>query len=118
MTEITEEWLVACLCAEWCGSCREYRAVFERAARDAAAGVRFAWIDIEDHPEVMGDFEVESFPSLLFANGSAVAFLGAVMPHASTLSSLVRRAMLGQLSTAEDRAVAGIAQRARALPGD
>ena len=48
---------VACLCAEWCGTCREYRAAFEAAA-GAASSARFAWIDIEDHPDVAGDLEI------------------------------------------------------------
>lgn len=118
MTPIPAEWLVACLCAEWCGSCRGYREAFENAAREAQRGVRYAWIDIEDHPDVMGDIEVESFPSLLIAKGDEVAFFGAVMPHPSTLASLVRRARLGQLSTVEDRAIAELARRARAHSRD
>jgi len=111
-------WLVACLCAEWCGSCREYRATFERVAAAAAPGVRFAWIDVEDHPEVMGDIDIENFPSLLIAQGDRVAFFGTVTPHAATLAGLVDRAMRGELGTVEDDEVAGLAVRARGVRVD
>ena len=58
---------IACLCAEWCGSCREYRAVFDATDASGAgtsADAR-AWIDVEDHAEVLGDLEIETFPTLL-----------------------------------------------------
>ena len=105
---------VACLCAEWCGSCREYRATFEAVARDLAAHARFAWIDIEEEPEVIGDLEVETFPVLLIARGDAIAFYGSVTPHASTLAALVRRAVEGQVGPIDDAALEGLPARVRA----
>jgi thioredoxin 1 len=39
--------IVVCLCAEWCSSCREYGRTFNQVAREFA-GVRFLWIDVED----------------------------------------------------------------------
>jgi thioredoxin 1 len=109
---------VMCLCAEWCSSCRGYRELFERAARDAGGGARFTWIDIEDHPDVMGDAEVESFPTLLIADGGRVLFFGAVAPHAATLASLVGRALRDSLGSVEDAAAAAIAGRAMELARD
>jgi thioredoxin-like negative regulator of GroEL len=103
---------VTCLCAEWCSSCRGYREVFEAAARAADGRARFAWIDIEDHPEVMGETEVETFPTLLIAEDGHVAFFGPVTPHAATLSGLVDRALAHSLGPVRDAAAAGIAVRA------
>ena len=40
-------WTVVCLCAGWCGVCREYRAVFDALAA-AHPQVRFDWVDVED----------------------------------------------------------------------
>jgi len=111
------EWLVACLCAEWCGSCREYHAAFEAAARELSGAARFAWIDIEDEPEVLGDLEITDFPSLLIARGDEVAFYGSVTPQPGTLARLVRRAVAGELGVVRDAAVAGLASRARAAIG-
>jgi len=108
------EWLVACLCAEWCGSCREYHEVFE-AARAATPGAHFAWVDIEDHPDVLGPVDVENFPSLLIARGDDIAFFGPVTPHASTLNALVARATRGELGSVDDPELEGVPGRIRVL---
>lgn len=103
---------VACLCAEWCGACREYREVFDRVAREAPGGARFAWIDIEDRPEVMGEVDVESFPTLLIVRDGRAVFFGPVAPHAAVLASLLERAGRGELAFPDAPAVQGIARRA------
>jgi thiol-disulfide isomerase/thioredoxin len=87
-TPPAEEWLVACLCADWCGVCRDYRPGFDALAREFA-GARFAWIDIEDDAEAAGDHEVEDFPTLLVKRGDAVLFFGALQPHHSHLRRLL-----------------------------
>jgi thioredoxin-like negative regulator of GroEL len=114
---VMEPILVACLCAERCGACRGYRETFEQLGRRFAGRARFAWIDIEDHAEVMGDVEVESFPTLLMADARGVSFFGPLAPHASTLSRLVERALEDELGSVGDAAVADLARRARALAG-
>jgi thioredoxin len=103
---------VACLCAQWCGSCREYRAIFEAVAA-SRADARFAWIDVEDQPHVMGEMEIENFPTVLIANGQRVAFFGSVTPHAATLANLVDRAAHDALGTVADPSIAQVAARAR-----
>ncbi|MEO7116218.1 MAG: thioredoxin domain-containing protein, partial [Caldimonas sp.] len=57
--------LVACLCAGWCGSCRDYRATFDALAGQFAGGAVFAWIDIEDDADALGDLDIDNFPTLL-----------------------------------------------------
>jgi thiol-disulfide isomerase/thioredoxin len=109
---------IACLCADWCGSCREYRPVFDRLAPAAPAGERHAWIDIEDEPEVLGDLEIETFPTLLIADArGAVHFYGSVTPHAGTLERLVAGARHGELKTVGDPRIVALAQRAAAHAG-
>ena len=81
--------LVACLCAQWCGSCREYRATFDDVARHFP-DAQFVWIDIEDESDLVDPIEVENFPTLLIAVGVAPAFFGPLMPHRDTLARLVR----------------------------
>ncbi len=114
---MSEAWLVACLCAEWCGSCREYHEVFERIHGEFGEAARFAWVDIEDHPEVLGSVEVEDFPALLIARGDEVAFFGPVTPHAATLSRLVQTALAGGLRSVTDSKLDGVPARVRALSG-
>jgi thioredoxin 1 len=72
-------WSVIALCAEWCGVCREWRASFEQAA-GALPHVRFAWVDIEDEADAMGEVDVETFPTVLVTNGDQPWFLGPVLP--------------------------------------
>ena len=85
---------VVCLCAEWCGACREYRPLFEQVAQ-AHPQYRFAWVDIEDHADLADDFEVETFPTILVAGAGGTRFLGPLLPHAATLTR-----MLGALQPA------------------
>jgi thioredoxin 1 len=82
-----DQWVI-CLCAEWCGVCREWRAMFEQAAADEPH-VRFAWVDVEDEAEAMGDIDVETFPTVLVARGDDALFLGPVQPSAAQLKRLV-----------------------------
>jgi len=79
---------VICLCADWCGLCREYSDVFaQMAARYPSS--RFVWLDIEDQADLVGDIEVETFPTLLIADASGMQFMGPLLPHAETLSRLL-----------------------------
>jgi len=81
------QWVV-CLCADWCGLCRDYAEVFaQMAAR--YPGSRFAWLDIEDEAELVGDIDVETFPTLLVADAGGTRFLGPLMPQAQTLARLL-----------------------------
>ena len=79
---------VICLCAEWCGTCRDYRALFVQVAQ-AHPDLAFAWVDVEDHADLADDFDVETFPTLLVASAQGLHFLGPMLPHAQTLSRLL-----------------------------
>jgi thioredoxin 1 len=79
---------VICLCADWCGLCRDYGVVFAEAAL-RHPGSRFVWLDIEDEAELVGDLEVETFPTLLIADADGTRFLGPLTPHAQTLFRLL-----------------------------
>lgn len=94
----SRDWLVACLCAAWCGTCGEYRAAFDAAAKQHPE-VRFAWVDIEDHADALGaELDIENFPTLLVAHGDAVRFFGVVLPHAATITRTLEAAQQADLS--------------------
>jgi len=113
---MAERLLVACLCAEWCGSCRDYRATFAALAERFSADADFAWIDIEDESDALGDPDIENFPTLLLADAGGLRFLGAVTPHAATAERLVQNALDGSLPAIGGEE-AELAERARALLG-
>ena len=92
--------LVACLSAAWCGSCREYRDTFRALAQRFAGAADFAWIDVEDEADSLGDLDIENFPTLLIADGERTVFLGPVTPQAQTAERLLRSAVAGELATA------------------
>lgn len=83
-----DDWWVICLCADWCNVCRQWQPAFEQQAR-AHEGIHFAWVDIEDDAEAMGDVDVETFPTVLIARGSKALFLGPITPSAQQLERLV-----------------------------
>lgn len=74
------DFAVICLCAEWCGTCRDYRAGFESLV-DVFPDMRFRWLDIEDCADELGDLDVENFPTLLIRRGADVLFFGTMLPH-------------------------------------
>lgn len=80
--------LVACFCAAWCDTCREYRPKLDALAAQTP-GAAFAWIDIEDHPELLGDEEVENFPTLLVQRAGRTVFYGPMLPHIGHLERLL-----------------------------
>ena len=84
-----ETLLVSCLCAQWCGTCETYRAVF-LSLQSSFAQVRFEWIDIEDQAELVDPVEVDDFPCLLIVRHGVVQFFGSVTPHLETLRRLIQ----------------------------
>ena len=75
----SERWIVACLCAAWCDVCCSYRVSFDAWAAEHP-DKHFIWIDIEDQADVVGDLDIENFPTLLMQRGDVVAFFGPVLP--------------------------------------
>jgi thioredoxin 1 len=103
--------LVACLCAQWCGSCRDYRSTFNQVA-DAFPQMRFVWVDIEDEADLVDPVEVENFPTLLVASEDGPRFFGPLMPHKETLVRLLLAQTEGPTAaTLADAEVHALAQR-------
>jgi len=95
---------VVCLCADWCGVCRDYRATFDSASASFGARAEFSWIDIEDDAALLDDVDVENFPTLLLARGARALFFGTITPQPATLARLVQSALDGELQPLADAA--------------
>jgi thioredoxin 1 len=110
--------LVACLCAQWCRTCDAYRDTLV-AVRDELQGahpdssMRFVWVDIEDEAQVIGDLDIEDFPTILVARDDAVLFFGPVLPHSQTIARLVRSV----LDASSPASLVDVGADVRALPG-
>lgn len=110
-----DRWIVACLCAAWCGTCSAYRAAFDTlAARHPDK--TFVWIDVEDRADVVGDLDVENFPTLLLQRGDNVAFFGTVLPDPNVADRLLQSQ--AALDAAELARQAGASEERRAWQRD
>jgi thiol-disulfide isomerase/thioredoxin len=109
--------LVVCLCAEWCGTCRDYRSRFA-GMQDKFPQARFLWIDVEDEADLLHPIDVEDFPTLLVATGGEPRFFGAVTPQADMLERLIRSKIEDPAAVAlVDQAVSGLVLRIRGKTG-
>jgi thioredoxin 1 len=100
---------VICLCADWCGTCRDYREVFDTLEARWPSH-RFVWVDIEDEAELVGDLDIETFPTLVVSAGGGLVFAGPVLPRQADAERLLD-------SLTEGRR-AGAAAPAARLPAD
>ncbi|NMM38838.1 MAG: thioredoxin [Glaciimonas sp.] len=82
-------WLIACLCAAWCGTCSDFRSNFEELAR-CHPDKQLVWIDIEDQADVVGDLDIDNFPTLLIQHGDTVAFFGTILPDKRLADRLIQ----------------------------
>lgn len=83
----------ACLCAAWCRLCEGYGPVFQQVLQDLHhehPGLRMHWIDIEDEAALLGDFDVETFPTLVVVDAAQVRFAGPLQPQPETLQRVLR----------------------------
>ena len=113
----TVRMVVSCLCADWCGTCRDYRAVLAgEASRHPDSA--FVWLDVEDDADLVGDLDVETFPTLLVTAGDEVLFYGAVLPGAEHLHRLLAALQAqGQQPVPVDEGVFTLAGRLNSLIG-
>jgi thioredoxin 1 len=112
-----DAWQVICLCAAWCSACREWRVPFDAAAA-AHPKLRFAWVDIEDEADALGEVDVETFPTMLIAHGGQPRFYGPVLPSRGQLDRLLARLMAdaGASAVVPAEAAPLLQRLARALP--
>lgn len=103
---------VACLCADWCGSCRDYKERFEQVGR-AFPGAQFVWVDIEDRADQVDPIDVDNFPTVLVVVDGAVRFFGSITPQMETLQRLVQAQLEAASANSADPAVVALVRRLR-----
>lgn len=109
MAKAERTFSVVCLCAEWCGVCRDYRPVYDALVAERG-DVDFHWVDIEDEADWPDELEVESFPTLMIQRGEWVLFFGPTLPQAGHLLRMLDSFAAFTEAEARDY-VAGTAER-------
>ncbi len=87
---------IACLCAAWCRTCDSYAVVFEAVVAEVGAelpALRTHWIDIEDEAELVGDLDIETFPTLVVVDAQGLRFAGPLTPQPETLRRVLRASL-------------------------
>jgi hypothetical protein len=88
-----------CLCAAWCRLCEGYRAVFDALATEPSppgVALRWRWIDIEDEADLVGDLDIETFPTWVIAEGPVLLFAGALTPEPATVRRVLGACLGGK----------------------
>jgi len=85
------ELVVVCYCAAWCKTCTAYQPLFTALSQDYPH-YAFVWVDVEENEELLGDADVEDFPTLLLQSSRGTLFFGSVLPHIEHLQRLVDHA--------------------------
>ena len=77
--------------APWCGPCRGFAPVFEKAS-EAHADVVFAKVNTEEQQELAGSFNIRSIPTLMVFREQVVLFQQAGALPASALEQVLTQA--------------------------
>ncbi|MBO0656854.1 thioredoxin [Streptomyces triculaminicus] len=77
--------------AEWCGPCRQFGPVFERAAQKHGDLV-FAKVDTESQPELAAAFEITSIPTLMIVRDNIAVYAQPGALPEPALEDVIRQA--------------------------
>ncbi|NLY33860.1 MAG: thioredoxin family protein [Alcaligenaceae bacterium] len=82
-------WLIACYCAQWCDTCKEYFESFTELSQRFPQHL-FVWVDIEEEPELLDDIDIENFPTLLIQIEGKNHFFGTMLPYIRHLERILQ----------------------------
>ena len=75
--------------AEWCGPCRMLSPIIEEIASEARPGLKVCKVNVDEEPELAGQFGIMSIPSLLvFQKGRVKEMAVGVRPKEEILKLL------------------------------
>lgn len=75
--------------AEWCGPCKMIAPVIDQMADELQGKMKIAKVNVDEDPELAGQFNVMSIPTLLvFKNGQVVDQIVGAMPKDRLMSKV------------------------------
>ncbi|MGQ4383504.1 thioredoxin [Streptomyces sp. SAS_270] len=95
--------------AAWCGPCRMFGPVYEKAA-ERHQDIVFGKVDTEAQPELAGAFQISSIPTLMAVRDRTVLYSqpGALPPQA--LEELIGKIRAVDMEAVRQKAAAGSAE--------
>ncbi len=76
--------------APWCGPCRAFAPIYEKAA-EKYADVTFAKINTEEEPGLAGTFQIQAIPTLMVFRDQVLVFARPGMIPGAALDDLVEK---------------------------
>ena len=77
--------------APWCGPCRGFAPVFEKAS-EAHGDIVFAKVNTEDEQEIAAAFDIRSIPTLMVFRDNVILYSQAGAMPAGPFSELIEKA--------------------------
>ncbi|MEV8031805.1 thioredoxin [Streptomyces sp. NPDC086182] len=77
--------------AEWCGPCRQFAPVYEKAAA-ANPDLVFAKVDTEAQPELAAAFDIRSIPTLMIVRDQVAIYARPGALRAAALDTVIEEA--------------------------
>jgi thioredoxin 1 len=79
--------------APWCGPCRGFAPVFEKAS-ESHEGIVFAKVNTEDEQEIAAAFDIRSIPTLMVFRDKVILYSQAGALPAGAFGELIEKAKL------------------------
>jgi len=76
--------------APWCGPCRAFAPIYEKAA-EKYADVTFGKINTEEQPDLAGTFQIQAIPTLMVFRDQVLVFARPGMIPGAALDDLVEK---------------------------
>ena len=102
--------LVVAFCAAWCNTCDDFRKTFDGLAA-ARRDTRFVWLDIEDDAEIVGDIDVENFPTIAAFDAERLLHFGVSLPQGPIVARLLDSLDASSPTVSAADAVTGLRKR-------
>ena len=80
--------------ADWCGPCKVVGPIVEELASEYEGKIDFRKVDVDDHPDLTGQFGIRGIPTLiLFKDGEPVETLVGVVTKSALVDVIDRYAV-------------------------